>query len=60
MNLPAASGRGILIDQLFPYRPKGRGIKPEEIKHSRIQLNMKTDLLLKKPKEKPKGVRLWD
>ena len=31
MNLPAASGRGILIDQLFPYRPKGRGIKPEEI-----------------------------
>ena len=32
MNLPAASGRGILIDQLFPYRPKGRGIKPEEIK----------------------------
>ncbi len=32
MNLPAASGRGIMMDFRFTFRPKGRGIKPKDIK----------------------------
>ena len=39
MNLPAASGRGIMTNYLFYLRPKGRGIKPKEIKGQSMVAN---------------------
>jgi hypothetical protein len=39
MNLPAASGRGIMMDFRFTFRPKGRGIIPKE------KLNLKLNKL---------------
>ena len=36
MNLPAASGRGILMDSLYLLRRKQLGIKPKEIKTKKM------------------------
>ncbi len=33
MNLLAASGRGIVLEYCSSIRPKGRGIKPKQIKY---------------------------
>ncbi len=36
MNLLAASGRGIVLEYYSFIRPKGRGIKPKQIKNNLI------------------------